>query len=291
MSGAEMPAKLQKVRQAMNRMFWLVVGLCVALCGGSVSAAEPQVHGFMMATADSASSQVNSHIRLILSGDLTDRLGFRLVGTPVGPLSPISYAELIWKPAVKGVDSVTLGRTFPVFGRSWYFWRVDQVPTVLYSSIYGPNAAEDTGVTVVGHAKRFRWYMGGFAGQPLFGNDPGAAGYFRGEYQVSPALALAISQRFSHVGATGADIVWHQGRLELASEVVSSQDLAQTLVRGQYQLNKRIGLALQREWLAIGPRWTVASTLGLGRYLEVKLGYQTGGRQPGTVIGQLVTRW
>ncbi len=275
----------------MAKLIWLVCVMWAGLWGVPAQASEAEVHGFAMVMADTASSRMSPHVRLILSGELADRLRFRLVGTPVGPLHPVSYAELIWKVPLKGMDSITVGRTFPVFGNSWYFWRVDQVPTIYYSSIYGPNAAEDTGVTIAGHNQRFHWYVGGFAGQPLFGNDLGPAAYFRGEYRIKQGLLVGVSQRASAVAATGADVVWRRERLELAGEMVSSQGVTQALGRGQYQVSRRVGLALQHEWLVVGNRWTLVSTTQIRRGVELKVGYQLGEQQSGHVIGQLVLRW
>lgn len=274
------------------KLAWLFLALVLSAWSMPARAAEPvEVYGFAFGTADSSVSEVNSHLRVALRAQLEKDVTVNLVFTPHGPLEVLTYGHVVWRKPIDGVDAVVAGRMLPPFGRTWYDWRVDRVPTVFYSGINWPLSMRDTGVMVQGSGGRVKWYAGAYVGDTYFGNDRSQAMYLRAEYKVLGSIVLGGSQRLSHVPATGADVTLRLGRAEIIGELISSQGVTQELLLGQYQVSKRVGVALQHEWLDAGSRWTAMSTVYLGRSLELKAGYLLGENQKGRIVGQLVTRW
>lgn len=269
------------MRVWMMALFYLFLAL-PAGAGEKVT-----IHGFAMDTY-LPGHEPSDHVRLIITDKVRSDLLAKVVLTPIGPISNLSYAEIIWSEPLPGIQSLTIGRTFPVFGRIWYDRRVDMVPTIIYSDINLPLAAIDTGATLTGKMKRWQWTTGLYSGDAVFGNNHSANLSLRGEYNASQSIILGMSQRVSAVSATGFDAVWSVGKLRLTGESITSESLTQYALLSEFAITPKTSFALQREWLIGGNVWTGVVTREFGR-LGAKFGYQAGSVD--RWLGQVALRW
>ena len=264
----------------MVRLTCCLAVLVTLLMASSVSAVT--LSGFALENFSSTGTY-SDHVRIIATEDLCDKLSAKITLTPTKQLPLISYYEICWNNPGRGVDSVEVGRLFPVFGREWSDYRVDMAPLLNYSGINGPLVAVDTGISLSGHTRKFGWYTGIFTGDRIFGNAPGMRGqpdlYLRGTYQTNPTLILGASQRIGPVPASGADVLITKGRTQVTLEEINSKGISQEYAEGEYRLNNLLSVAGRHEWLQSGNRWGAALTLTLPKGFEVKLLRQTNPNQ------------
>jgi hypothetical protein len=254
--------------------------------------AEPIFTGFAYERWDSSTDIVSPHVRLILDQNLTSNLEAKLTLTPKGPMPVFSYGEIIVRKPVKGIESIDIGRQFPVFGYEWSIYRADQVPAMAFSAVNAPLAAADTGISASGQHLRLSWYAGIFIGDRDYGNISRYRGgpdeYLRLTYNLSSVVTLGASERLGITPASGVDIRAEKSRIALTLESITSAGTNQSYVQGEYKLDKRLSLASRYEWLSSGNRTGIAGTYAIDRNFTLKVLRVTNPSQ--TLIQAVVAR-
>lgn len=274
---------------------WFLVVVIAALTVIRPAQAQTSLSAVFVEQSNSQTDRVSPHLRLTLKQELMKALDLKLTATPIGPMPDLSYAELIWhQPFGKDspIDYLDAGRQFPPFGLEWYNYRFDQVPALLYSSIYGPAAAIDTGLSVGGHYRKLSGQAGLFVGDRIYGNAPrwrgGPDAYLRLEYDLTSQLLCGTSQRVGLVLASGFHLQYRIQQYTLTAETIGSKGRWQQFLQEEYRLNRRLSVVGRYEWLTGNDRVGLGFTYTPSKYFELKGLYQT---NPGQLLFQSSIHW
>lgn len=260
--------------QTLTKQILVLLALTL-VCQCQIAQAQTTVHGFGLEQYSSVNDSCAANVRIIAASKLNDELSFNLTLTATGSLPFWTYYDLTWKNPTVGVESLKIGRFFPIFGRDWADYRVDQVPMLTYSSIYGPLIAADTGISASGRSGKLAWTGAILIGDRLFGNVPkdsnSADYYFRAEYLANKTVTVGMSQRFGPTPASGIDLLICTGKSRITAEQVSSEGVSQESLQMEYQAGRNCTIAARQEWLNSTNRFGVAVTYALGSSIELKV--------------------
>lgn len=285
----------------------LLVGASV----GQVQAQEPasakkknsfQFQGFatgLMTLEEGATAEEEvGHLWLIGKQEIVeDKLNLLVILAPEGPPKLLHSAWFTWQKPVPRIDAVRFGRHIPSFGHEFHDYRVDQAPTIGFSSTVKPLVARVNGLEVESHVGKLQIIGGAFTGNRVGGDIPEHDAswdlYLRLRRPVVGKLLAGASFRESDKDAVGADLTWKSksGRLLGAAEYTRS-DHSEWYVLGEGRVSERFKgtLRIERlrndEWrLVLGP------TIEVAEGVELKLDAVLSDEQANKLLAQVAIRW
>lgn len=238
------------------------------------------------------------HAWLIFGKKFGGSKEFTVIVSPYGPPKLLHNLHLTWEKPFPGVRSLRVGRFGPELGWQLWTYRIDQTPTIFYSTPIDANhqVARDSGLQLKGNVKSFNWTVSVFIGDRTGGNIPaseaGRLDYYTGVKYSFPFGWVGTSHRFGPLDAQGYSVGFRGLRKsELTFESLESIGSAEWYLLCVFPVERRTRFVYSFEHLHTDTRNVVGIAVKPDENYEIKLNFIGSRHLANRFVGQLVIRW